>query len=85
MSLYASSSSSGSNSNLYRSQSMASLAGSDRTVLGESFKSMYALRTHRNAVLKELGLNAKSLSRVPKHPRPKRTKDIFAAVIKGLR
>lgn len=64
---------------------MASLAGGERTVLGESFRSTYTLRTHRNAVLKELGLNAKSLSRVPKHPRPKRTKDIFAAVIKGLR
>lgn len=78
------SSSSGSTSNLYRSQSMASLSG-DRMVLGDSFRSSYALRTHRAAVLKELGLNAKSMSRIPKHPRPKRTLEMFSAVIKGLR
>lgn len=63
---------------------MASLT-SDRMVLGDSFRSSYMLRAHRTAVLKELGLNTKSLSRVPKHPRPKRTVEIFSAVTKGLR
>jgi len=63
---------------------MMSLTG-DRAVLGQSFKSSYALRNHRTAVLKELGLNTKSLSRIPKHPRPKRTLEIFLTVIKGLR
>ena len=75
---------SGSASNLYRSQSLASLGG-DKLVLGEGFRSSYSLSTHRAVVLKELGLNSKSMSKIPKTPRPKRTIDVFNAVIKGLR
>lgn len=69
---------------LYRSQSLASLGG-EKMVLGESFRSSYTLSTHRAAVLKELGLNSKVISKIPETPRPKRTLDVFIAVIKGLR
>jgi len=75
---------SGSTSNLFRSQSLASLGG-DKLVLGEGFRNSYTLRAHKSAVLKELGLNSKSISRIPKTPRPKRTLDVFTAVIEGLR
>ncbi|XP_067939516.1 rho family-interacting cell polarization regulator 2-like isoform X2 [Watersipora subatra] len=75
---------SGSAGNLYRSQSMASLGG-DKLVLGESFRSSYGLSTQRNVMLKELGLNSKSISKIPKTPRPTRTTEMFEAVIKGLR
>lgn len=79
------SASSGSSSNLYRSQSMASLAG-DKMVLGEGFRGSYTLmRPQKAAAMKELGLNAKALSRIPKTPRPLRALDVFDAVIKGLR
>ena len=77
--------SSGSTTNLYRSQSMASLAG-DKLVLGEGFRGSYTLmRPQKAAAMKELGLNAKALSRIPKTPRPSRALDVFDSVIKGLR
>lgn len=79
-----SSSSSGSTGNLFRSQSLASLGG-EKMVLGEGFRSSYTLRAHKAAALKELGLNSKSISKIAKAPRPKRTDDIFKAVITGLR
>lgn len=80
-----SSSSSGSSNNLYRSQSMASLGG-DKMVLGEGFRSSYTLmRSQKAAAMREIGLNAKALSRIPKTPRPTRALDVFSTVIKGLR
>lgn len=82
-----SSSSSGSTQNLYRSQSMASLGmNADKMVLGEGFRNTYTLmRPQKSATMRELGLNTKALSRIPKTPRPSRAMDIFNASIKGLR
>lgn len=77
-------------STLSRSRSVASVAhptGADGRVpvLGEGYRSPDPLCRHKMATLKDLGLNVKNLSKLPKLPRPTRTLAVFESTVRGLR